>query len=527
MHKTGEHIEDLFGKAFRDAEITPPSHLWESLESSLEKEHAVETLFKKTFVNTAIQPSKKIWYRISYILFLRGFLTFKPTTFNAYYAALTAIVGVVCVSIWPFQKSTTQETKNTNIEIVSNTIQKQIISEQPQETAITKTAPVINQKSTTESEKLMTNNIEQKHTKVEVSAPIPLETFDFSKVRIIGATKICSALTAEYAIEGVPVESEIEWNLQTKDGIIKYISTRKISASWNKGGSYSIWAYVKVGNTKKKIELPVTVEENVEPIIKGKNKVCEGTEKQLYSVDEPVDKNIVYEWKTTYNAIDFIGNKYINVDWKKSGRDTLFVSRINSETGCKSQSAMLVTILPKPIVDFEMTPLGNSEFQFMYTGPIKKGVNIEWSIDGNEFNDQTIVYENKGIGNTTVTLKVTDKNNCSTILQREVSFNKHIIFVPRQFNLDNNDGFMPQTNQPLKSYKIEIYNPRNEKIWESTDLTNGKPSKAWDGTYKGTQVARGKYMWRIKAVFDDGTEWKGIMQPTGELKPSGIIIIDN
>jgi len=137
------------------------------------------------------------------------------------------------------------------------------------------------------------------------------------------------------------------------------------------------------------------------------------------------------------------------------------------------------------------------------------------------------VYENKGIGNTTVTLKVTDKNNCSTILQREVSFNKHIIFVPRQFNLDNNDGFIPQTNQPLKSYKIEIYNPRNEKIWESTDLTNGKPSKAWDGTYKGTQVARGKYMWRIKAVFDDGTEWKGIMQPTGELKPSGIIIIDN
>jgi hypothetical protein len=37
MHKTGEHIEDLFGKAFRDAEITTPSHLWESLETSLEK----------------------------------------------------------------------------------------------------------------------------------------------------------------------------------------------------------------------------------------------------------------------------------------------------------------------------------------------------------------------------------------------------------------------------------------------------------------------------------------------------------
>jgi hypothetical protein len=31
--------------------------------------------------------------------------------------------------------------------------------------------------------------------------------------------------------------------------------------------------------------------------------------KTIISVDEPVDKNIVYEWKTTYNAIDFIGNK--------------------------------------------------------------------------------------------------------------------------------------------------------------------------------------------------------------------------
>lgn len=524
MHNTGDNIEDLFGNAFRDAEITPPSHLWDSLESSLEKDKGVEGIYKKAFVNSAIQPSKKIWYRISYVLFLRGFVTFKPTTFNAYYAALTAIIGVVCIAVLPSKESKQTEQVAANIEVVANTNTKQeSVTEQNTSTQSNNTPDNKN----TSDVKNSPVTIQPKQTKVEVSAPVPLETFDFAKVKIIGATKICAALSAEYAIEGVPVESDIEWNLQSNNGIYKYISSRKISAVWDKSGNYTVWATVKVGAIKKKIELPVTVEANTEPIIKGKSRICEGVEKQLYSVDEPVDRNIQYEWKTSFNSIDFIGNKYIHVDWKKSGRDTLFVSRINSETGCKSQSALIVTILPKPIVDFEMTPLGNSEFQFTYIGPIKKGVSVDWSIDGNEFTNQSIVYENRGIDNTMVTLTVRDKNNCTNIVQREVSFNKHILFIPRQFNLDNSEGFMPQTNQALKSYKIEIYNPRNEKIWESTELVNGKPAKSWDGTYKGNTVTRGKYMWRIKAVFDDGTEWKGILQPTGDIKPSGIVIIDN
>lgn len=526
MNNIGENIEDLFGNAFRDAEITPPSQLWDSLESSLEKEQGVEALYKNAFINSTIQPSKRIWYRISYLLFLKGFLTFKPTSFNAYYAAFTAIVGVVCVAVWPGKESKPVEQTQSQIEVVAPSPSTQNESQQTVDIQTSDATPV-SKLQTNPTSQSTTAAIIEKQTKVTVSAPVSMDMFDFSKVKIIGATKLCASLSAEYAIEGVPTESEIEWNLQSKDGIYKFISTRKISAMWSKGGNYSVWATVKVGNTKKKIELPVLVEANVDPIIKGKNKVCEGVEKQLYSVDEPVDRSIQYEWKATYNTIDFIGNKYINVDWKKSGRDTLLVSRINTETGCKSQSAMAVTIIPKPIADFEMTPLGNSEFQFTYIGPVKKGVTVAWSIDGNDFNEQSIVYENRGIGNTMVSLKVTDKNNCTTLIQREVSFNKHVMFVPRQYNLDDSDGFMPQTNQGLKSYKIEIFNPRNEKIWESTELVNGKPAKSWDGTYKGNPVPRGKYMWRIKAVFDDGTEWKGMMQPTGEIKPSGIVIIDN
>lgn len=524
MHNIGDNIEDIFGNAFRDAEIAPPSHLWESLESSLEKEQGVEALYKKAFVNTAIQPSKKIWYRISYILFLRGFLTFKPTSFNVYYAALTALFGVVSVALWP-SKNTQDVTKNSSqVEVVAPLSQEKIQEETQEIQQSNNTTNSTGSEYVKSQEKV---SAVQKQTTVEVTAPVSLETFDFSKVKIIGVTKICASLLAEYAIDGVPVESEIEWNLQSKDGVFKFISSRKISAMWNKGGNYTVWATVKVGNTKKKIELPVMVDANVEPVIKGKNKVCEGIEKQLYSVDEPVDKNIQYEWKTSFNSVDFIGNKYIHVNWKKSGRDTLLVSRINTETGCKSQSSMVVTIMPKPVIDFEMVPLGNSEFQFTYTGPIKKGVQVAWFIDGNEFNEQSIVYENRGIGTSMVTLQVTDKNNCLNSIQREVSFNKHILFVPRQFNLDNADGFMPQTNQALQSYKIEIFNPRNEKIWESSELVNGKPGKSWDGTYKGNPVPRGKYVWRIRAVFDDGTVWKGLMQPTGEIKPSGIVIIEN
>lgn len=529
MLNKGKNIEELFGKAFQDAEVTPPSNMWDNLETSLN--HSVESIYKNSFENSSVAPSKKVWNRIAYVLFIRNFLQFNPKTFNVYYTAFTALVGVVCFSVFSDKSETKNSIQSTEIkqEISNNTTNTSTIESQKSGIEITKQSHNVTISNTPEkSNQVKVVEISKNDfTKSDSKKNSSVSTFDFSKITILGKSTLCTNSDGEYTIEGVPVNAEIEWNLNQKDGFIKFISTRKISALWNKSGTYAISALITVDNTTKKIEMPVTVVSAAIPVIKGKNKVCEGQEKQLYSIDEPVDKQIQYNWKTKFNQIDFKGNKYINIDWTKSGKDTLFVTKINNETGCISKSFMPIQILPKPSIDFEMTPLGNNEFEFRYIGNVKKSNAVSWIIDGYEYNDNIITHENKGMNNSIIQLSVKDNNNCISTLQREVSFNKNIIFVPRQFNLNDEDGFMPQTNNSLKSYKIEIYNARNEKIWESTELSQGKPAKAWDGQYKGNSLPRGKYYWRINATFEDGSVWKGVKQPTGETKPNGIFILED
>jgi hypothetical protein len=45
-------------------------------------------------------------------------------------------------------------------------------------------------------------------------------------------------------------------------------------------------------------------------------------------------------------------------------------------------------------------------------------------------------------------------------------------------------------------------------IWHSQKLDErGSPVEYWDGTYKGHPVQEDVYVWKIQAVFRDGTIW--------------------
>jgi hypothetical protein len=45
-------------------------------------------------------------------------------------------------------------------------------------------------------------------------------------------------------------------------------------------------------------------------------------------------------------------------------------------------------------------------------------------------------------------------------------------------------------------------------IWMSKALDdNGSPEQYWDGTFKGHPVQQDVYIWKIQAIFRDGTSW--------------------
>jgi large repetitive protein len=47
-------------------------------------------------------------------------------------------------------------------------------------------------------------------------------------------------------------------------------------------------------------------------------------------------------------------------------------------------------------------------------------------------------------------------------------------------------------------------------MWTSTALdSEGRPLEGWDGTYNGSPMPQGTYMWKINALFIDNSPWTG------------------
>ena len=74
----------------------------------------------------------------------------------------------------------------------------------------------------------------------------------------------------------------------------------------------------------------------------------------------------------------------------------------------------------------------------------------------------------------------------------------------------------------LVSYNAEIYNRQGMLVWSSTALDEkGSPTESWDGTYKLKPCQLDVYVWKIMAVFRDGSIWtnsdvgehKGLSEP--------------
>jgi PKD repeat protein len=57
----------------------------------------------------------------------------------------------------------------------------------------------------------------------------------------------------------------------------------------------------------------------------------------------------------------------------------------------------------------------------------------------------------------------------------------------------------------IEDYEIAVYSPWGERVWQSTELINHRPSGAWDGTYRGEVVPQGSYTWLARIRFVDGT----------------------
>jgi gliding motility-associated-like protein len=87
------------------------------------------------------------------------------------------------------------------------------------------------------------------------------------------------------------------------------------------------------------------------------------------------------------------------------------------------------------------------------------------------------------------------------------------LWVPNAFSPNNpNAGvrlFKP-VGINLQSYTMEVYDTWGNLLWTSIELDEkGSPAEGWDGSFNGNMLPQDTYMWKAKAVFKDGTIWKG------------------
>jgi gliding motility-associated-like protein len=75
------------------------------------------------------------------------------------------------------------------------------------------------------------------------------------------------------------------------------------------------------------------------------------------------------------------------------------------------------------------------------------------------------------------------------------------IYIPNVFTPNGdgrNDVYRVFTRGPVKYFSMEIFDRWGEKVFDGDDLEKG-----WDGTFKGTPVQPGVYVYQVNITFLD------------------------
>jgi hypothetical protein len=71
-----------------------------------------------------------------------------------------------------------------------------------------------------------------------------------------------------------------------------------------------------------------------------------------------------------------------------------------------------------------------------------------------------------------------------------------------------------------------IYDMWGNLVWQAKTDGDMESFEGWNGKSRnGTPLPVGVYIWRTKAIFQDGTEWKGAPDEKGKYRTEGNITI--
>jgi PKD repeat protein len=207
-----------------------------------------------------------------------------------------------------------------------------------------------------------------------------------------------------------------------------------------------------------------------------------------------------------------------------------------SAAGCKDSSKLggLITVNPRPEATFSYIqqfaagiPNGTISFINSSTG----STTSFWTFgDGASGTDADPVHQYPAIGDYMATLIADNSFGCTDTSELKIAVDYFQgLFVPNAFIPGSSFGeasvFKPK-GKSMKQYHIQIFNTWGTLVWESTSLdADGSPTEGWDGMYQGKPCKQDAYVWKVDAVFDNGSTWAGKKYPNGQVKNTGTVTL--
>ncbi|MGB0862225.1 MAG: PKD domain-containing protein [Saprospiraceae bacterium] len=186
-----------------------------------------------------------------------------------------------------------------------------------------------------------------------------------------------------------------------------------------------------------------------------------------------------------------------------------------------------------PVADFEVIelspddPTGVLLFNNLTTGATR----YEWEFgDGTFSNEESPTKEYLENGQRIVRMIAFNDEGCSDTLIKVIQPTLFKgLFVPNAFSPDAGIGdvrvFRP-VGVGIQEYRVQVFAQWGELLWESEALDDaGRPTEGWDGIYNGTPMPQGAYVWKVYAVFKDGSQWEGQENTLGQTKRLGSVTL--
>lgn len=204
----------------------------------------------------------------------------------------------------------------------------------------------------------------------------------------------------------------------------------------------------------------------------------------------------------TTNALDTCSHTY-----EHPGVYTVSIVAV-SDSGCTYMNTFqnMITVYDNPVADFNISSNPTTIFEThirLNNNSSSDVVSYSWIIPGAEpnhssYDNPAVSFPDGIVGNYPVTLVVTNENGCiDSITKIAQVISDVILYAPNTFTPDGNEfnqtWFLYMDGIDIQQFNLKVFNRWGEVVWESND-----PNGRWDGTYQGSIVPNGQYIWILE-----------------------------